>query len=209
MTNENFTEAVKKLRQEEKKNFVQSFDLIVNLTEIDLRKEPVTAFFSLPHAFKENKICGFLESKNDLVDRAITKTELTAINPKQMKTIAKEFDFFISAASLMPAVAATFGKTLGPLGKMPNPKIGGVVMKEDGSIIKGTVDKFRKSVSLKAKEPSFKVSVGKENMKDEEIVNNLNFAYNAILNALPRKKDNIRSVMVKLTMSKPVKIAIK
>lgn len=209
MTKEEFTKAIKQLRQIEKKNFVQSFDLIVNLTEIDLRKEPVTAFFSLPHAFKENRICGFLESKNPLVDKVITKAEITAIDKKQMKTISKDYDFFISAASLMPSVAATFGKTLGPLGKMPNPKIGGVVMKEDGSIIKGTVDKFRKSVSLKAKEPSFKVSVGKESMKDEEIVNNLEAAFNAIMNALPRKKDNIRSVMVKLTMSKPIRVEFK
>jgi len=204
-----FQQAVKDLRQLEKKNFIQSFDLIVNLTEIDLRKEPVTAFFTLPYSFKENKICGFLETKNPLVDRTITKTELTSIDKKQMKTISKDYDFFISAAPLMQSVAATFGKTLGPLGKMPNPKIGGVVMKEDGSIIKGTVDKFRKAISLKAKEPSFKVSVGKENMKDEEIVSNLELAYNSIINALPRKKDNIRSVMVKLTMSKPVKIAFK
>lgn len=209
MTKEEFTQAIKQLRQVEKKNFVQSFDLIVNLSDIDLRKEPVTAFFSLPHAFKENKICGFLETKNPLVDRTITKAELGAINPKDMKHIAKDYDFFISAASLMPSVAATFGKTLGPLGKMPNPKIGGVVMKEDGSIIKGTVDKFRKSVSLKAKEPSFKVSVGKESMKDEEIIANVDFAYSAIMNALPRKKDNIRSVMVKLTMSKPIRVEIK
>ncbi|MBU2523375.1 MAG: hypothetical protein KKE23_03750 [Nanoarchaeota archaeon] len=204
-----FQEAITKLRQEDKKNFVQSFDLIVNLTEIDLRKEPVTAFFSFPHAFKENKICGFLESKNDLVDRTITKAELTSIDKKQIKNISKDYDFFISAASLMPSVASIFGKILGPLGKMPNPKIGGVVMKEDGSIIKGTVDKFRKSVSLKAKELSFKVSIGKESMKDEEIIENLDSAFNAIMNSLPRKKDNIRSVMVKLTMSKPIRVGVK
>jgi len=207
--NEKFLEAIKKLRQEEKKNFVQSVDFIVNLTELDLRKEPVTVFTSLPNNFKENKICAFFEAKSPLVDRTIGKQEIGSLDKKQIKSIAKEYDFFLASAPLMPSVAGTFGKILGPLGKMPNPKIGAVLMKEDSNMVKGTVDKFRKAISLKAKELSLKTSIGRENMSDEQLEANMEAVYNAILNALPRKKDNIKSVMVKLTMSKPVKMVIK
>ena len=209
MTKELFLGALKELRKEEKKGFVQSLDLIVNLAELDLRKENIAVFLSLPNKFKENKICAFLEAKSPLVDRTITKAEITAIEKKNLKKIAKEHEFFISSASLMPSVAGTFGKILGPLGKMPNPKFGGVVMKEDASIIKATVDKFRNALSIKAKEMSLKASIGKEDMTDAQLAENADAAYNAILNALPRKKDNIKSVMIKFTMSKPVRLNIK
>ena len=45
-------------------------------------------------------------------------------------------------------------------------------------------------------------------MKDLEIAENVSHAYNTIENALSKKKENIRSVMLKFTMTKPVKIAI-
>jgi len=204
-----FKEAIKQLRKEEKKDFVQSVDLIVNLEEIDIRKEPISALIALPHVFRENKICAFFEAKSPLVDRTITKSEITAIDMKQLKKIAKEYDFFISSAALMPSVASVFGKILGPLGKMPNPKIGAVVMKEDANMIKMTVEKFKRSIGIKAKEPSLKLSIGKESMKDEELIANADMAYNSIVNALPRKKDNVKSVMIKLTMSKPIRLESK
>jgi ribosomal protein L1 len=43
-------------------------------------------------------------------------------------------------------------------------------------------------------------------MKDEEIAENVTTIYNAVLSALPRKKDNIRNVLIKFTMSKPMKV---
>lgn len=43
-------------------------------------------------------------------------------------------------------------------------------------------------------------------MKDEEIADNIISAYNTILNSLPKKKENVKSVMIKLTMGKPIKL---
>ena len=44
--------------------------------------------------------------------------------------------------------------------------------------------------------------------KDEDIMKNASALYNKILETLPRKKDNIRNVKIKFTMSKPVKIKL-
>ena len=46
-------------------------------------------------------------------------------------------------------------------------------------------------------------------MKDDEIMENVKAVYNGIVNALPKKKDNIKNVMVKYTMSKPIKVEMK
>jgi ribosomal protein L1 len=89
---------------------------------------------------------------------------------------------------------------------MPNPKTGGVVMRENETEIKNAVDKLKRMINLRAKENSIKVALGKENGDEEKIAENALIIYNAIMTALPKKKENIRSVMLKFTMSKPVRL---
>jgi len=81
-------------------------------------------------------------------------------------------------------------------------------MVEEEANIKKAVEKFRKAANIKAKEPSIKVRVGKESMEDEKIVENAETVYNSVVAALPNNKENFRSVMVKLTMSKPEKLKL-
>ena len=202
-----FLTALKELRQTEKKKFNQTVDLIINLKNYDLRIKPINLFIELPHVFRENKVCGFLEANNPDVDRVIGKLELPKINDKkEIKNIGKDYDFFISSIKLMPQIANSFGKILGPLGKMPNPKFGGVITKEEPAIIKDVVSKLRKMIILRPKELSIKVAVGKENMKDEEINENIHAIYNALMTSVTR--ENVKSMMIKLTMSKPVRVKL-
>ena len=105
----------------------------------------------------------------------------------------------------MPQIATIFGKYFGPQGKMPSPQLG-ILAEESEEKIRDIIKKFEKIVRIKSKEPSLKFCIGKESMKDEEISENAIHAYNQILNALPRKKENIRSVLLKFTMSKPIKL---
>ena len=202
-----FLTALKELRNNEKKNFDQTIDLIVNLKNYDLRTKPINLFVELPHIFRENKICAFLEADNPDVDRVITKLEVPKINDKkEIKNIGKDYDFFISSIKLMPVIATTFGKALGPLGKMPNPKFGGVIMKEEPAIIKDVVKRLKRMINLRPKELSIKAAAGKENMSDTELNENLNAIYNGILTAITR--ENVKSILIKLTMSKPVKVKL-
>ena len=203
-----FVKAFEELKKSAlKRNFLQTVDLIINLTDIDLRKTPVSVSVTLPHPTKENMICAFFEKKSAHVDKTIVKNELVADWPKsEIKKLLRNYDIFISAASLMPLVAAKFGRILGAAGKMPNPKTGGVLLKEDENEIKSTIDRLKKILIIRAKENSIKVAIGKENTADEIIADNAFAIYNAILNALPNRKENLRSVMLKLTMSKPVKL---
>ena len=202
-------EALDKLREESKKrNFEQTVDLVVNLKGIDIRKDNVNAVITIPHKVKEKKVCGFLTQKNDLV-KTITKPEFQKYKDKNaLRLLVEEFDFFIAHASLMPAVATTFGKALGPAGKMPSPQLG-IITQETPEVINPLLDRISKSVKIRAKEASIKVAVGKENMKDEDIVANIKAIYNGIENALPTKKENVKNVKIKFTMSKPVEVEIK
>jgi len=107
----------------------------------------------------------------------------------------------------MPAVATTFGKVLGPSGKMPSPQLG-IVSSEDDAAIKSMLQKINSSVKIRVKEPSIKVSVGREGMSDEKLIENIKAVYTGIVAMLPTKKENVKSALVKLTMSKPVGVEL-
>ena len=198
-------ESLKKLRKEEKKKFEQSVDLIINLKNFDIKKDSLNLFVELPHKVKDVRIGAFLNEKSGVVD-SITKSNFGKYkDKKQVKKLLKTYDYFIASAALMPAVATSFGRYLGPVGKMPSPKLG-IIKSEKDDEIKKIVDKFGKIARVRSKEPSLKFCIGKENMKDEEISENVVAAYNNIINNLPRKKENVKSVMIKFTMGKPIKI---
>lgn len=200
-------QAVQEIRKQEKKKFVQTVDLIINLQKFDVRKEAINSFIQLPHA-GEKKICAFLTRKTPLVD-SIIKTEFEKYkNEADIKRLAKSYDAFIAVASLMPSVATTFGRVLGPMGKMPSPQAGIIPLDDDNSV-KAMLEKMRKSVRIRTKEKSIKLAIGKEDMSDEELAKNIITAVTSIEGMLPRKNDNIKNVMIKLTMSKPVKVEVK
>ncbi|MBI2451841.1 hypothetical protein HYV50_02050 [Candidatus Pacearchaeota archaeon] len=200
-------EALNELKKEEKKKFEQSVDLIVNLKGIDLKRDQVNIVVNIPHKIKEKKVCGFFSAKTKLVD-SITEPEFAKYKDKKaLKNLVRDYDYFISTPGLMAKVATAFGKVLGPVGKMPSPQLG-IIGQENENAIKNELGKIEKAIKIRLKEPSIKVLAGRENMKDEEIVQNIESIYNAIINALPKKKENVRNVMIKLTMGKPIRVEI-
>lgn len=200
--------ALEELRKEPGRKFEQTVDLIINLQKFDLKKNQVNIFVNVPHKIKDKKIAAFLEVKNFNVE-TITKNDFKKYSDKkEIKKLVGKFDFFIAQASLMPSVATAFGRVLGPTGKMPSPQLG-ILMNPDDKSIKELKDKINQSVRIKAKESSIKIPIGKEKMKDEEIIENVTVVYNAVLKSLPKEKDNLKNIELKFTMSKPVKISVK
>ncbi|MDP2628524.1 MAG: hypothetical protein Q8P15_01350 [Nanoarchaeota archaeon] len=206
--NEDLKTALAELRKTEERKFNQSVDLIINLQKFDVKKNSINLFTSVPHKIKDKKIAAFLETKNKNVD-TITKMEFKKYSDKkEVKKLVKKFDFFIAQASLMPSVATSFGRVLGPAGKMPSPQLG-IITNSDDKTISELKNKIENSVKIKVKEASIKLAVGKQSMKDEDIIENILAVYNAVIKALPRDKENIKNIEVKFTMTKPQKIKIR
>ncbi len=200
-------EALAELRKEKERKFEQTAELIINLRSIDLKKDQVNFIVGLPHPIKEKKVCGFLTEKSKLVD-SITEAQFAKYSEKkELKNLVKNYDYFIAAAKLMPKVASNFGKVLGPAGKMPSPQLG-ILPVENEPAIKATLDKINSSLKVRLKEPSLKIPVGKQGMKDEDIIQNINAVFHAAINALPKKKENLKNTMIKFTMTKPLKVEI-
>ena len=202
---EDLQKALIELRKEKERKFNQTVDLIINLQKYDHKKNPLNLFISVPNKIKDKKICAFLETKNANVE-TITKAEFKKYSDKnELKKLAKRFDFFIAQASLMANVATAFGRVLGPSGKMPSPQLG-ILMNPNDKEINEIKTKINNSIKIRTKESCIKLSIGKQDMEDSKIVENILSVYNTVLKALPREKENIKNVEIKFTMTKPIKI---
>lgn len=200
--------ALTELRKNESKKFKQTVDLIVNLQKFEVKKTPLNIFVRIPNKSKDKKIAAFFESESEFID-TITEIDFKKYSDKKkLKNLVKKYDFFIAQAKLMPKVATVFGRVLGPAGKMPSPQMG-IVLNADEKAINELKEKINTSLRIRAKEPSIKVAVGKEDMKDEEIIENVLSIYNELLKALPRDKENIKNIELKFTMTKPIKMKVR
>jgi large subunit ribosomal protein L1 len=219
MEKDNVLNAVKAAREKGKKlKFRQTFDFILNLKDLDLKNpdQQVETFVTLHYdKGKASKVCGLvgpelMDQAKDTFDRSIRVDDFAKIakDKKALKKLANEFDFFVAQANIMAKVAASFGKVLGPRGKMPNPNAGCVV--PPNANLKQLNEKLLKVICMKAKtQPMIQIPIGHEEMKDEEIADNLVTAYNALIHSLPSERNNVKNISIKLTMGKPVKITEK
>ena len=205
---ENLKKALVELRKGKERKFDQTVDLIINLQKFDIKKSQLNVIVNLPFKVKDKKICAFLESENKNVKTITGEQFKKYSDKKEMKKLVRNFDFFIAEGKLMPKVATTFGRVLGPAGKMPSPQLG-ILMDVNDKAIEEVKKKINNSVKIKIKESSIKLAIGKQNMKDEEIIENILSIYNAVLKDLPRDKENIKNIEVKFTMTKPQKIKIR
>jgi len=210
-----FLEAIQAVKTLSKRKFKQTYEFIINLRNLDLKKpeEQIELWVQLPHdRGKPTKIGAFVGP--ELADQAKANCDLVilydqfsryAANKKEIKKLASSYEYFIAQINIMPDVAKTFGRFFGPRGKMPNPKAGCVV--PPNTNLKVLAERLRKTIKLSAKlQPSIKAMVGKEDAPDEQIAENMMTIYTNVLHKLPQETYNIKSVLLKLTMSPPVKI---
>jgi len=207
--------AIKELKEKHKRNFKQTFDLIITLKDLDLKKtEEQIDFFTQLHypKGKNTVVCALVgpelkAAAKEACDFSVVADDFDkyAKNPKETKKLAEKCDYFIAQANIMPKVAAAFGKVLGKRGKMPNPKAGCVV--PPNANLKLLVDKLQKTVRLMAKTSlMIQAIVGKEESPEEQVVDNILTVHDAVIHHTPKGKNNVNKVLLKLTMSKPVRI---
>lgn len=215
MDKEAIIKALNKAKENSKKrNFVQSVDFILNFKGIDLKKQEnqIDIFVEFPNKLKKKiSVCAFVEhdleeESKKVFDEIILPESFNKFkDKKESRKLASKHNYFVAQSSLMPSVANTFGRVLGPMGKMPNPKIGAVIT--GSSNLKPLYDKLQRTLRIMSRSnPAMQCFVGKENTDDNELCNNVLAAYSSILSALPNEKLNVKNVFIKLTMGKAVKI---
>lgn len=214
MDKESIQKALKTLKDGAKKrNFTQSVDLVINLKNIDLKREKVNFFLNVAETTgKSRKICALVDGELkdaavDVFDDVISADEFSKYmkDKKAVKALARKYDFFVAQAQVMTKVAATFGRQFGPLGKMPNPQAGSVITPQ--SNLQATYDKLQRTVKLACKsQPIIQVLVGMEDTSEDIVVDNILTIYNFLVSHLAQGENNIKKGLIKLTMSQAVEV---
>lgn len=201
------------IKSSKKRDFKQTFDLIINLKGLDLKKpeHKVDLFVELPFGKgKKTKVCALVgdalfSAAKEACDKVILKEEFANYDKKAQKKLAREYNYFIGQADVMTNIAFSFGKVFGPKGKIPNPKAGCILPPK--AVVKAVYEKLQNLVRLVTNnELAVKCLVGREGMDAESIAGNIISVYNALLHALPEREGNIKSVLLKLTMGSPVEL---
>lgn len=211
---EDITKKVKEARElSKKRNFTQTFDLVYTLQQIDLKKPEhkveVGITLSSPVKPKPYKICAVVErdltDAENVFDKVLYKDQLEAVkgDMDEIRKITHGSDKFVVQSSIMPTFAQILGRYLGPMNKMPSPKLGMVIT--DKTPLQPLYDTLQKTVQLATRKNTVvQVPVGPESENDEVIAHNITTVDNALFQALPNYEQNTKSVKLKLTMGKPV-----
>ena len=196
-------------KQSRKRKFKQNWDLAINVTGLDLKK-PENRFnleFRLPEGRGKNvKVAAIVDTlapeAKKAADLVITKEDIgrLAKDAKKLKKIVQAHQWFLAEAPLMPLIGKSLGVVLGTRGKMPKPIPPKVKMEP-------LVQASRRSVRVALKSsPVIRIVIGSEDMPEESVAKNAQAVYTFVKDRLPKGETNIKSVYIKLTMSKPVRV---
>jgi len=192
-------DAIKEIRSQPKRNFAQGVELNIILKNID-PKRPEQRFSKdvvLPHGRGKDVKVGIMSDK---IPNAITKSDLESMttDTKKMRAMLKDYRYFLCEPPLMVTVGKVLGKYLGPKGRMPKPIMPTMSVEK-------MMESFTKSVTLRMQDSvSLNVPVGTESMEDAKLADNVNAVLNELKAMLPKGANQIKRVILKTTMGKPV-----
>jgi large subunit ribosomal protein L1 len=193
-----------------KRSFEQTFEMAINLRELDMKRPEnrVNLRVQLPNGIGGQKVLVFasgdlaLRARRSGADDVIEPAELgeLAKDKKAAKKRLKDYDIFISEAPLMPTVGRVAGPILGPRGKMPTPV-------PPQAPVDNVIERERRAIVLRSRDKPFvHCKVGKEEMTDEQVAQNIEAIMTNLTGSTKRGLGNIRSVYLKMSMGESVKL---
>ena len=192
-----------------KRKFTQSLEFIINFRSIDFTKAEnrLNLDILLPKGKgKEQKVVVFADGQASLDAKNAGATEVIdsagiaklAGDKGRLALIVKSSEF-IAQPNLMITVGKSLGQVLGSRGKLPRPIVGSV---------KDAVEQAKRRVRLASKGkylPVVQCLIGSEAMPVDDLAENFEAAYEKVKTKV--MEPNIKSVFLKLSMGKPVKVA--
>ena len=192
------------------RKFKQSIELIITFKDIDVKKGfALNEVIQLPKTSSPATVCIIAtgemnqKAKAAKADSVIGTEELEKFgtNKRESRKFINKYDFFLADTKVMPTVGKTLGQLLGPRGKMPTP------VPFDASI-EAFLQRFRSCIKVRARASlSVSAKIGDVTMEDADLAINALAVLHAIEKKLPNGEKNMKKILIKTTMGKPVKQA--
>jgi large subunit ribosomal protein L1 len=214
------------LRMEGKKDRIRKFDetidLIINVRDVDIKNpnNRIDQEILLPHGIEGNKrmerVC-FI-AKDDM-ELQLKSLGYAVINPdalddlqkrsnKEKKLIAKKYEYFVARGDLMRNLAKVLARYLGQQGKMPRPQPKGFGVIKPNENIEEFVARLNRIIKVEMKKSLLmQLKVGKKSQSPEDLMTNIESILHFVETKLPNGFNNIKSIFVKTSMGKPVRVA--
>jgi len=121
-------------------------------------------------------------------------------NKKLVKKLAKKYDAFLSSETLIKQIPRLLGPGLSKAGKFPTP----VSPAED---LTNKLNEVCSTIKFQLKKVlCLGVAIGHVQMTDDQVLGNVMLAINFLVSLLKKNWQNVKSLHIKSTMGKPVRL---
>jgi large subunit ribosomal protein L10Ae len=194
---------------ETKRNFNETVELQIGLKNYDTQRDKRFAgSVRLPNLPKPGmKVCIIGDEVHCDQAKAMgidfrSADDLKKLNKdkKLVKKLAKQYDVFLASDALIKQIPRLLGPGLNKAGKFPSPVAHNEDLSEKIAEIKGTVKfQLKKVLCLAA-------AIGHGQMTEDELTANTMLSINFLVSLLKKNWQNVKSLFIKTTMGKPIRI---
>ena len=200
-------------KSEKERKFKQSLELYLTFKDIDVKKGfALNEIIQLPKQMSQPAgVCVMatgdmgIKAKKANADQVIDGDDLNKLaeNKRETRKLINKYDFFLADTKLMANVGKSLGQLLGPRGKMPTPV-------PFNAPIETFLNRFRSSIRVRVKNSlALSCKIGDVEMDEKDVASNALAIISAIEKKLPNGDKNLRKIMIKTTMGKPIKLEMK
>jgi len=209
ITEAKFAEMIQQAKESTKKRkFKQSVEMIVVFKDIDVKKGfALNEIVQLPKTSSPATVCIMAtgdmgqKAKEAKADAVVGSEQLDkfAADKRASRKFINKYDFFLADTQIMPAVGKVLGQLLGPRGKMPTPV-------PFNASVESFLQRFRSSIKVRARASlAMSCKIGDESMENSDLAINAHAVLSAVEKKLPNGEKNLKRVIIKTTMGKPIK----
>jgi large subunit ribosomal protein L10Ae len=195
--------------QEKKRNFTETVELQIGLKNYDPQKDKrFSGTVKLPFCPRpEMKVCVLgdvqhCEQATAIGVDAMSVEDLKKLNKnkKLVKKLAKKYAAFLASDSVIKMIPRLLGPGLNKAGKFPT-----LVTHNDS--LEAKINEIRSSVKYQLKKVlCMGVAVGNVSMAEKDLYINIQMAINFLVSLLKKNWQNVKSLHVKTTMGKPIRL---
>jgi len=209
ITEAKIAEMIQKAKEGTKqRKFTQSVEMIIVFKDIDVKKGfALNEVVQLPKTSSPATVCIMAtgdmgqKAKEAKADAVVGSAELDnfAADKRKSRKFINKYDFFLADTQIMPVVGKVLGQLLGPRGKMPTPI-------PFNASVESFLTRFRSSIKVRARATlAMSCKIGDESMENSDLAINAHAVLSAVEKKLPNGEKNLKRIIIKTTMGKPVK----